>query len=334
MLDPRAPGGTYPIAPTSSAVTDTYSKLLSATARRQYFQEQGYLVVRKLIAAELCDAARKSFQQEIKPFQGYLYRQASANPERHVFSESGFMLNSLLNFQDLDAARFPAFRSAGLEVVTCAALRAAVEELFGEPGKIVQTMYFEGNPETWPHQDTYYLDGKPSGCMTAAWVALEDIHPGAGRFYIYPGSHRIDMAKNGGDFNIAFQHERYKVLVQSIVQRQGLERRTPALAKGDILFWSAKTIHGSLPTTEPGYSRASITAHFIPGASVFVQHQSRIKPLRLRQFNGVSIHCPKAQDRWPNRAVFWLETRFPGAWQRAKRYAVKWVTRSAAAHDP
>ena len=26
--------------------------------------------------------------------------------------------------------------------------------------------------------------------MTAAWIALEDSPPGAGRFYVYPGSHR------------------------------------------------------------------------------------------------------------------------------------------------
>jgi ectoine hydroxylase-related dioxygenase (phytanoyl-CoA dioxygenase family) len=46
----------------------------------------------------------------------------------------------------------------------------------------------KGNPETWAHQDTYCLDAEELGRMTAAWIALEDSHPGAGRFYVYPGS--------------------------------------------------------------------------------------------------------------------------------------------------
>jgi hypothetical protein len=47
------------------------------------------------------------------------------------------------------------------------------------PGKLVQSMYFEGNPATWAHQDTYYLDSEHTGAMTAAWFAVEDIKPGA-----------------------------------------------------------------------------------------------------------------------------------------------------------
>jgi phytanoyl-CoA hydroxylase len=35
--------------------------------------------------------------------------------------------------------------------------------------------------------------------MTAAWIAVEDIDEGAGRFFIYPGSHRIDLEKNSGE---------------------------------------------------------------------------------------------------------------------------------------
>ena len=50
-------------------------------------------------------------------------------------------------------------------------------------------MYFDGNPVTWPHQDIYYLDAEEIGRMTSAWVAVEDIAPDAGRFFVYPKSH-------------------------------------------------------------------------------------------------------------------------------------------------
>ena len=57
-------------------------------------------------------------------------------------------------------------------------------------------MLFEGNPTTWPHQDTYYLDSERIGGMTAAWIAVEDIKPGAGKARIYepPDGEALDAS--------------------------------------------------------------------------------------------------------------------------------------------
>jgi phytanoyl-CoA hydroxylase len=238
---------------------------------KKYYADNGYVVLRGLLPEDLCDRANASFAAEVKPYKGYIYRQASGNPERDVFTNEGFMLNSILNIQSLDGRRFAGFRRAGLDLLTHGNMQHAVSTILGEPGKLVQSMYFDGNPVTWPHQDTYYLDAEEIGRMTAVWIAAEDIAPGAGRFFVYPKSHLIDMAKNGGDFDIAFHHERYKELVKQVIREQGLVCRAPALRKGDVLFWAAKTIHGSLRTTEPGRSRRSFTAHFIPDQSRFLQ---------------------------------------------------------------
>ena len=308
-------------------VTDPYLKLASAGQRRAYYAENGYVVVRGLVSAAMCDTVRAAYEREVKPFAGFLYRQASANPEKHVLTPQGHVLNSLLNIQDVDPRSFPGFRAGGLELVTCKPMREAVHALLAEPGVLVQSMYFEGNPVTWAHQDTYYLDGEPLGTMTAACIALEDIHPGAGRFYVYPGSHRIDMARNGGDFDIAFNHDRYKKLVIDIVGKFGLQCRAPAFDKGDVLFWAAKTIHGSLETPEPAYSRSSVTAHYIPESGRFMQFQTRARRLRLEELNGMRVHCPKNQGRWINRAMMAIEASFPRTFQMAKKIAVKALTR-------
>lgn len=307
--------------------SDPYRAVERTGGLRAYYQEHGYVVARGVIPEALCDAARQAFSEEIRPFGGYIYRQASAVPETHKFSDHGYMLNSILNIQDLDRSRFPQFRAAALSVVTHPDLHRHFSTILGEPGKIVQTMYFEGNPRTWAHQDTYYLDSVDIGRMAGAWIAVEDIHPGAGRFYIYPGSHRIDMQKNGGDFDIAFNHDRYKTLVLDVIKRHGLECRAPAMRKGDVLFWSSKTIHGSLETTRGERSRASFTAHAIPRSKGFLQFQSREKALRIRELNGVPVHCPKDQNLALNRAIMSVETRFPDLFQALKRAAIKLVTR-------
>lgn len=322
-----APNGTVIEISRDVDATDPYRKLDTPDAIWDYYRRNGYVVCRGLVPPGLCDQAREAFAGEVKPYGGYVYRQATANPERHRFTEHGFVQNSILNVQDLNSGLFPEFKQRGLAVITHDNVQRAVEKLFGEPGKIVQSMYFEGNSATWPHQDTYYLDAERLGEMAGAWIAVEDISPGAGRFFVCPGSHKIDMQQNGGHFDIAFNHDRYKRLVIDIINDHGLPFHAPAMSTGDVLFWSSKTIHGSLETTQPEYSRASMTAHFIPESERFLQLQSRIKPLNLHRINGIHVHHPKSQDVLKNKIVLQIESRFPRTFQAVKKLGIKIVTR-------
>lgn len=301
---------------------------LTDEAARDYYDREGYVIFRNLIPAELCDRAVDSFEREVKPYQGYMYRQTtSGDPEKHIFTDYGYLLNSILNIQDLNIKTFPQFRENSLSILTHQKMYDAVKTILGEPGKLVQSMYFEGNPSTWAHQDTYYLDSTEIGRMAAAWIAVEDIQPGAGRFYIYPGSQKIDMTKNGGDFDIAFNHSKYKNLILNVIEKYGLECRAPAMRKGDVLFWSAKTIHGSLQTRQPELSRCSFTAHFIPESTDFLQFQSINKPLKLEKINSFQVHCPKNQNSWKNQIIFKIETTYPKTFKFLKRMAIKMLVK-------
>lgn len=323
-----APHGSELSIPVSVADdTDPAFRMDELDAARDYYDDQGYVVLRGVIPGECCDAAHARFLQDVKPYPGFLYRQATARAQRHVFADSGYMLNSLINLQDNNQPRFSKFRDAVMAALTHDHLSRAAGRLLGEPGKIVQTMYFEGNPETWAHQDSYYLDAETPGRMTAAWVALEDIRPGAGRFYIYPKSHKAAEVPSDGPMDVAYNHDRYKAWVLDLIEANTLECRAPALAKGDVIFWNAKTIHGSLRTTEPEASRNSLTAHLIPDSQRFLQLRSRIRPLRLKTINGVSVHHPKDQDRLLNRLIFAFECHFPWAAYTLKDIAVKLLTR-------
>lgn len=323
----RTPTGASIVVPSTCTDDFAYFRIDEVDEIRRYYAEFGYVVIRGLIPKEFCSAARQHFEREVKPFKGFIYRQATANPERHLFSEQGFMLNPILNVQSMDARQFPQFHHSGLGVLTHPNLQTAVKVLFGEPGKLVQSMYFEGNPATWPHQDTYYLDAEEIGRMTAAWISVEDIAPGAGRFFIYPKSHLLDLGKNGGSQDIAFNHAHYKQSILEIISRNGFECRAPALRAGDVLLWASKTIHGSLQTTEPRESRSSFTAHFIPESSRFLQWQSRFKALNIERIGGINVHKPKDLANRTSRGIFWVETHFPRTFQMAKKIAIKLLTR-------
>jgi phytanoyl-CoA hydroxylase len=320
-------GDPLDIPTTVDEASDKYFALKTDQDVRNYYDDNGYVVVRNLIPKSLCDEALKHFRGEVKPFDGFIYRQASANPEKHKFTKHGFMLNSILNIQSVGSQRFPKFRETGINILSNDQIQRVMKILMGEKGKLVQSMYFEGNPVTWAHQDCYYLDSEKDGAMIGMWLALEDIHPGGGRFYIYPTSHKIDIRKNGGDFDIAFNHDRYKELVKKIIREFKLECVAPVLRKGDVLFWGGRTIHGALETFSPEHSRNSITGHYIPESTRFMQYQTIVKPLQLKTVNGVNLNFPKDLDEAKNRAIMKVETTFPKAFQLAKKVAIKLAVR-------
>ena len=322
----RSPTGEVVAIPDSPGEDRPYFRSIDSAARG-YLQEQGYVVVRSLLPATACTDIRRAFAEEVKPYPGFLYRQATGRAERNQLNAHGHVMNPLLNLQDLDSHCFGGLRRSALDAFTAPSMVSALRALFGEDPKLVQSMYFEGNSATWAHQDTYYLDSERVGTMVAAWIALEDIHPGAGRFYVYAGSHRVDLAKNGGDFDIAFHHDRYKKLIVELIRALHLELRAPALAAGDVLFWNARTIHGSLATQGTSNTRQSLTAHYIPRSHRFLSLQSFIKPLALAEYNGILVHCPKDQARLQNRLKLFVESRLPGPFYLAKRLAVKAATR-------
>ena len=326
MFEIKSPSGSKILIPNDLGEDKKYFTLNEFDEAKNYYGEYGYVVFRGLVSKEKCIKVINSWNSSLKKYDGFIYRQTTANPEKNVFDKFGHVLNPVLNLQDLDSKQFGDLKNTALDIFTDQNVIAACRALIDDIPKLVQSMYFEGNPATWAHQDSYYLDSEKIGSMTAAWFALEDIHSSAGRFYVYSGSHLIDLKKNGGDFDIAFNHERYKKLVIEIINKYKLECKAPFLAAGDVLFWNAKTIHGSLVTMDESKSRSSLTAHYIPESHKFLQFQSRIKSLKLKEYNGINIHCPKNQDYPLNKFVLFLETRFPSQFQSAKKLAVKLVT--------
>ncbi|CAN5679727.1 hypothetical protein BH20ACT2_BH20ACT2_19350 [soil metagenome] len=311
-----------PLAVPASVDADTTSPGFAAddaAGIAAYYAEHGYVVVRGVVPPELCERANAAFDRQAKADPRPFYR-LSGIPERHAYTDTGFMLQGIRDVQSLDRRRYGDFRDLSLAVVTHATLRSAVQAVLGQPGTIVQTMYFEGNPTTQPHQDSYYLDAEQIGAMVAAWVATEDIAPGAGRFYICPGSHRLALPGNADEHNIAEHHDRFLDAVADAMRDTPLEVRAPALQAGDVLLWSSRTIHGSLSTETPDRSRRSFTAHFIPDSSRFLQWQRRVVPLDVAAINGVRVHHPKDQRRLRHRLRYLAETRLPGPTAKAKRF--------------
>ena len=298
---------------------------------REYYDENGYVIVESLFSPEVCDTQRRLWEKEVKPFGGYIYRQATAKAEKHVFNENGWVMNPILNLQSVNPKYFRRFRDHATELVLAApALRDVFKVLLEDAPKIVQSMYFEGNSATWEHQDSYYLDSEKIGEMAAAWIAVEPIAARAGRFFVCPKSHKIRLKAHGIDNNVAEHHELYISSVVEEIKSLKLDIRAPVLGKGDVLFWNALTIHGSLDSQDAQHSRSSITCHAIPSSRLFLKLQTRLENPSSVNVNGTNIHRPKDLQELRNRLVFQAETRFPSLFYWVKRAAVRQLFRHAS----
>jgi phytanoyl-CoA hydroxylase len=295
---------------------------------RAYYEANGYVVARSAVSRQACEGIRRLWDSEVKPSRAFMYRQATARAERHVLNANGWVMNPILNLQSVDPRLYPSFRDHARErILTAPGLVAGFRALLGETPKVVQSMYFEGNSATWEHQDSYYLDSERVGTMAGAWIALEDIDARAGRFFISPRSHFIDLGRQTSAINIADRHDEYIGSVVAKIRELGLEIRAPFLRQGDVLYWNSWTIHGSLDSRSEQRTRSSITCHAIAQSHRFLQLQSRVLPLRLSEVNGIQVHQPKDLARPFNRAVMKLESRFPAIFYGAKKLAVKTLVR-------
>ena len=299
-------------------------------AIRAYYLEHGYVVVRGVVPAETCATMRRLWDDQVKPCGNFIYRQTTARAERHQLNENGWVMNPVLNLQSLDPHRLGEVRRYACEnVLTAPTLVEVFTALLGDRPKIVQSMYFEGNSATWEHQYTYYLDSETSGRMAGAWIALEPIAAEAGRFFVCPHSHQLELDRHSVENNMADNHEVYIASVVDKIRQRGLAIRAPRLEMGDVLFWNSKTIHGSLDSQHASSARSSVTCHAIPARDRFKQMQARVIDLPTDSINGAEIFRPKDLARWRNRAILWVESRFPGPFYRLKQYAI----RSLVAHS-
>jgi phytanoyl-CoA hydroxylase len=304
-------------------------------AIRDYYRENGYVIVGNLFGRAACEQQRRLWDEEVKPFPGFIYRQATAKAERHVLNDKGWVMNPILNLQSVDPRKFPRFRQHATESILAAAgLCEVFTVLLGEAPKVVQSMYFEGNSATWEHQDSYYLDSERVGEMAAAWIAMEDISAQAGRFFVCPGSHRLRLDDHSLENNIAEHHEDYIQSVVRKIKQANLEIKAPALRQGDVLFWSALTIHGSLNSHDPDCSRSSVTCHAIPKSRALLHHQALVWNVATDTVNSTQVFRPKDLALLKNRLIFALETHLPSLFYWAKQRAVKHVFKWKPSHRP
>ncbi len=227
---------------------------------KEYYEANGYYIFQNLVPESMIDKLLEIYNSEILPSKALFFRQSSNRWEANRISSYGYAEESFLNVHDYPD--YPAFDEAAKQIFCSQQVREALTQLTGsQQHNLMQSMLFDMNTATPAHQDWYYLDSIPNGHLLAGWFALEDIHEEAGRFYVLPTSNQVELELTEDE---KVSNVPYMKKLKDYVEAHKQEIHTPTLKKGDVLFWNSRTVHGSLETINPKYSRKSLTAHYLP----------------------------------------------------------------------
>ena len=308
--------GGFPCSTPSSIEEDTTPRFSISDSPElilKFYKDNGFVIIRDCLSSNNCDSLRFFWDNEVKKSDRPIYRQQTAKLEKNKFNSAGFVMNPILNIQSLSKKYFGCLRNAfRVVILENHQLFGVSQLLLGDIPLVVQSMYFEGNSVTWEHQDSYYLDGETIGSMFGAWIALEDIDPTAGRFFVIPKSHLTDHSSMDISNNVAFNHSGYKEHILSTINTNKLEPIAPVMLKGDILFWNSLTIHGSLNSSNLHKARNSITFHAIPSSSKFRVLRTHLRSVKYKTtVAGFKFFSPKDQSLPIPRLIFYIERYFP-----------------------
>lgn len=137
--------------------------------------------------------------------------------------------------------------------------------------KPFQTLVAHKGSQQATHSDSIHMTTFPLGYLTAAWVAMEDIHEDSGPLVYYPGSHKLPymLSSDVGITIREFQErqydayrEKYEPAVRELIDSQALQPKYFLPGKGDVLIWHANLLHGGSLRKNLKYSRKSIVCHY------------------------------------------------------------------------
>jgi ectoine hydroxylase-related dioxygenase (phytanoyl-CoA dioxygenase family) len=165
-----------------------------------------------------------------------------------------------------------------------------VSVLLGAQALPFQTIMGHKASEQPAHSDAIHMTTYPLGYLAAAWLAFEDIVPESGPLVYYPGSHRLpyvfadDVAISPDEFrNEGYgpYAQRYEPRIAALIAEHGLEARTFAPRKGDVLLWHGNLLHGGARRGRIGTSRRALVCHYFAEGCV-TYHDLAASPSHLQ----------------------------------------------------
>lgn len=266
---------------------------------QQYYETNGYFVLKNLISAELINQLLNLYKKEIIQSRYPFFRQDTNKYEPNKINKFGHVKQAFLDIHDYQ--QFFEFSTSAKEIFSSKEIQEALKEVTGFSSfNLMQIMLFDSNTETTPHQDWWYLDSIPNGHLVGAWIALENIDERAGRFYVIPKSMNVNLHAEIPNL----PRLEWKKRMEKYVEENRVQIKAPALSKGDVLFWNSRTIHGALPKIDESFSRKSLTAHYLLSEYKFGNLFTTKDYVEYKTYKGMNFYKNKPDYSLLNKLKF------------------------------
>lgn len=236
------------------------SNNLLTKQQRDFYEENGYILIKNLIPANELEIYRQRF---IDIADGKVARAPTmtamkdiALADKRQMGEQNF--TKLQDWQD-DPVLFSYCKHP--------LITKYVESVIGPSFKSIHTMLINkpkdigmGSSRHPAHQDLWYFPIRPCDKICATWTAMQHIDQKNGCLYVQPGSHKQgELYKhtypNDGIVNKAYHG------IHTLTEKDSEEMLHVEMEIGDTLFFHPLLIHGSGRNNSDGYRKA-ISTHY------------------------------------------------------------------------
>ncbi|MBL4624881.1 MAG: phytanoyl-CoA dioxygenase family protein [Flavobacteriales bacterium] len=250
----------------------------------QLYSETGFKHYKSLIPPELIDKLLIEYSSTLLPSTDHYFRQSTQKWEKNNVDSFGYCTQSFLDPHDFPGEKHKTIVDALRKIYFHKNIANALNEVTGNSDfNLMQSMFFDKNTATRAHQDRYYLDSIPKGHLEGVWIALEDIHPEAGQFFLLPTTQKNLLSYNSEE---KISDTLYKSMVEKYVEENQNQIVIPEMKKGDVIIWNSGVIHGATSTINQKYSRKSLTAHMMPAKYQFGNDRGLVVNVNYADYKG------------------------------------------------
>jgi hypothetical protein len=224
---------------------DSNSILADSTALRSRMSEDGYLLLRGLIARERVIAARRVVLERLAE---------SGKLDKHAPLTDGILAQGA-DGEYYGGKKEVTHAPAMLNLAECPEFFGFFNRYFGEPAMTFDYKWLRavGNESgTKPHYDVVFMGRGETQNLFTCWTPLSDIGIDGGPLAVLVGSHRLDSYKKVREtygkadvdrvnIDSNFSHDPLE-----IVEQFGGQWQTAEFKMGDVLIFTMYTMHAAI----------------------------------------------------------------------------------------
>ncbi|KAF5293663.1 hypothetical protein FQA39_LY03148 [Lamprigera yunnana] len=218
--------------------------------QRQFYEDNGYIVIKNLVDAKLLDECRERFLEFCNNRTPDI-KVMTTMKDPHLKSKNvkgEFVINKI---QDI------LFDEVFFKLVSYKPIVDIVESIIGPNITAFHSMLINKPPNTTIdhsrhplHQDLHYLPFRPANSIVTAWTAMEHINERNGCLFVVPGSHKLALYKHGYPPNVI------NFAFHGAIGCDNVETVNLEMEKGDTVFFHPLLLHGSGPNLTKGFRKA------------------------------------------------------------------------------